>query len=76
MSNVATYVQGLSHVERHAIIVSYEEFEQTGSTGDTPVRIHANAVMAQIGVPSTHITMYMTILAMECYRFYYNNTFR
>ena len=74
--SIREYVQYLSSHDRHAIISSYEEFEKTGSTGETPIRKFTTHFMAENGINQNYVTMYMNIVAMECYRFYYDMIYK
>lgn len=70
------YVNLLSHEERHAIVQSYEKFEQDGFIGDEPIRTYAEAFCTSIGIKNgSNITLWMDQLAKECFRFYYYQTF-
>lgn len=70
MTAVREYVKNLSDSDREAIISSYEQYEHDGFTGETMLRIHTNALMEVLGASPYHITMWMTQLATECYRYY------
>lgn len=74
MTTIADYVATLPEETIHDIIRSYEQFEKDGVVGDEPIRIHARAFMEAKGIESHYISMWMTHIAMECYRYFYHKS--
>lgn len=70
------FVQSLTDEERHSIISSYEEFEEQGFTGDTPVRVYAMKYMQEVKIDSQFITKVMSYIANGCYKYYYDVVYK
>jgi hypothetical protein len=66
-STLRAYAQLLSEQDLWSIVDSYDRFEAEGFIGDEPCRRHAEAYCGAIGT-NHHITMWMQLLAFECYR--------
>lgn len=74
MKPVAEYVASLPEAEIHSIISSYEQFEKDGYIGDEPIRLHTRAFMESRGLEDHYVSMWMTQVAMECYRYFYHRS--
>lgn len=75
MKNVAEYVASLPEETIHTIIQSYEQFVNDGFIGDEPIRIHTRIFMENKGIELHYISMWMTHMAMECYRYFYHKDY-
>ena len=72
MNQTYDFVASLTNEERRDILSTFEEFERTGMTGDTAIRLFTERLMKHLSVYNeSHIAMWMSVLAMNCYKFYY-----
>lgn len=73
---VEQFVASLSHDVRHEIVRTYEILEKQGSIGDEAVRVYAEKLMEEIGVPNGLVITWMEILVNACFRYYYKEMFK
>lgn len=66
------YIATLSDAEKVELIDNYVRLETEGALGDEPLRRHARALLAQLGIDAYNITLCMRDLAMESYREFAN----
>lgn len=48
MTTIKQFVRNLSHDNRHSIILDWKNYEETGSTGDTVLRIKAEELNKEV----------------------------
>lgn len=65
---IEQYVDNLDDSEKVLIINGYEALTTDGFIGDDPIRLHAKAVIEQMGFGESNIMLWMNQLAFECYR--------
>lgn len=74
---LAQFVYALTDQERHEIIATHEKFETQGYIGDEAVRTYTQKFIDQLKLPSnTPIVIWMSVLAHECYRYFYDTKLR
>lgn len=66
MRNTQTIINELPDFEINEIINDFEKFERDGFIGDCKLRSIAESLPGG----REHITLFMNMLAMECYRFF------
>jgi hypothetical protein len=71
MNTLKEFVNKLTDGEKHYIIDDYNKFEESGVTGDTILRVATEQYMRENNIPMHLVTMLMTNLTMECYRYFY-----
>lgn len=62
------FVETLDNDTMKEIVRNYEEFEQSGTIGDKPIRKIANEYMERIGARKYDIILWMDSLVKEIYR--------
>jgi len=67
---VEKYIKALPDNEKILIINGYEKFSKDGFIGDEPIRLHAQALMEQMGDRGSHVILWMNQLAFECFRYF------
>lgn len=70
MNLLREYVANLDDNEKILIIEGNDEFEKHGVIGDEPIRIHAKAFLKKHNIPDHAITLWMSLLAGECHRYF------
>lgn len=68
-STVEEYILRLPDDEKILIIHGYEEFSRVNFIGNEPIRLHAEALMAEMGTHAM-VVHWMTQLAFEAYRYF------
>lgn len=63
-----TAIKDMNHVEIRELISNFEEFESIGMIGECKLR----TLTESMPLGHNHVTMYMNLLAMECYRYFAN----
>ena len=77
MNKIKQYVDDLSEDARRQIIETYELYETQGFIGEAPVRHHARTLMKSLGIHGdANITMWMQLVAFECYRHFSHTNMR
>lgn len=61
----------LNRAQRHLLLEQFEELETTGNIGDCLLR---QTAMSLPGAKSSSVIVLMTMIAMECYRYFANES--
>lgn len=72
MSILREYVATLSDNTTRKIIDDYVAFEQNGTIGESSLRFYTKHFLDEFDIPESNITVWMTMLAHECYRVFAN----
>jgi hypothetical protein len=68
--NIGPYVSRLPNDEKLQIIRDYDEWEKTGTTGKTSLRLHTEAIISVSGSDPANFYFYAMALTFTCTRFF------
>jgi len=68
--NIGPYVSELKNDEKLQIMRDYDQWEQTGTTGNTTLRRHTETIINMSGSDPANFYFYAMALTFTCTRFF------
>lgn len=68
MTKLREFVKTIGPMSLRQIVKDYNRFENKGSIGESSLRYWTELFMKRQGLDDSYVTMYMQLLAFECFR--------